>query len=148
MSEQNMETVRRLLSEVWTEGNLSLLPELIAEDAMSHPMPQFGVVRGPEEYKQFIAIYKGAFHAMTFAIVDQFSSANKVATRWVSHVSDELGEDRPGALAGEDLTIEGTTITHHNDQGKIIAEWASWDSQSLLHSAAAPRILEQLSIIV
>lgn len=148
MSEQNMKVVRRLLEEVWTQGNLSLLPELIAVDAVSHPMPQFGAVRGPQEYKQFIAVYKGAFHAMTFSIEDQFASGNKVATRWVSHVPDETGEDRPGALAGEILTIEGTTITHHNDEGKIIAEWASWDSQSLLHSAAAPRIFEQLSITI
>ena len=30
MSEQNMKIVRRLLGEVWTEGNIALLPELLA----------------------------------------------------------------------------------------------------------------------
>ena len=148
MSEQNMKVVRRLLDEVWTQGNLSLLPELIAPDAKSHPMPQFGEVQGPEEYKQFIAVYKGAFHDMAFTIEDQFSSNNKVATRWTSRVTDDSGDTRPGAEDGEQLAIEGTTITHHDDSGKIIAEWATWDSQSLLHSAAAPQIFEQLSIKV
>ena len=148
MSEQNMKIVRSLLEEVWTQGNLSLLPELLAADAISHPMPQFGAVTGPEEYGQFIAVYKGAFSDMTFAIEDQFSAGNKVATRWTSTVTDVSGDIGPGAEAGEQLTIDGTTITHHDDMGKIIREWATWDSQSLLHSAVAPQIFEQLSIKV
>jgi predicted ester cyclase len=148
MSEQNMKVVRRLLDEVWTQGNLSLLQELIAADAISHPMPQFGAVEGPEGYQQFIAVYKGAFHDMAFTIEDQFSSGNKVATRWTSRVTDESVEAGPGTDANEQVTIEGTTITHHDDTGKIIAEWAAWDSQSLLQSAAAPQVFEQLSIKV
>jgi len=148
MTEQNMKIVRRLLDEVWTQGNLSLLPELIATDAVSHPMPQFGEVRGPEEYKQFIAVYKGAFRDMAFTVEDQFASDNKVATRWTSRVSEDSGDARPDAEDGEQVTIDGMTITHHDDSGKIIAEWAAWDSQSLLQSAAAPQIFEQLSIRV
>ena len=87
MSEQNLNIVRRLLEEVWTQGNLSLLAELISPEAVSHPMPQFGAVEGPEGYKHFIAVYKGAFHDMTFNIEDQFASGNKVATRWTSTVT-------------------------------------------------------------
>lgn len=148
MSEQNMKIVRRLLDEVWTQGNLSLMAELVAADAISHPMPQIGEVRGPEAYKQFIAVYKGTFHDMAFTIEDQFSADNKVATRWTSRVSDVSGDALSGAEHGEQLAIDGITITHHDDTGKIIAEWATWDSQSLLQSAAAPQIFEQLSIKV
>jgi predicted ester cyclase len=148
MSEQNMQIVRRLLQEVWTEGNLSLLTELVAEEAESHPMPQFGTLHGPEQYKQFIAIYKGAFHDMAFTIEDQFGSGNKVATRWTSKVTDAAGDARQDAQTGEKLTIDGTTITHHDSSGKIIAEWATWDTGSLLQSAAAPDIFEQLSVSI
>ena len=70
MSEQNMKIVRRLLEEVWTQGNLSLLPEIVAEDVVSYPMPQSGAVRGREEYKNFIAVYKGVFLDMNFRIED------------------------------------------------------------------------------
>jgi predicted ester cyclase len=148
MSEKkrNMKIVRRLLEEVWTQGNLSLLPELVAEDAVSHPMPQFSALKGPEEYKQFIAVYKGAFHDMAFNIEDQFASGNKVATRWTSTVTDASGDARQDADSGEQLTIDGTTITHHDSRGKIIGEWATWDTGSLLQSAAAPQVFEQLSI--
>lgn len=111
MSEKNMQMVRRLLEEVWTRGNLSLLPDL-----------------------------------MGFTIEDQFDSENKVATRWTTRVSDESGDARQDAHTSEELTIDGTTITHHDPGGKIIAEWATWDTGSLLQSAAAPRIIEQLSI--
>lgn len=146
MSEKNMQVVRRLLEEVWTQGNLSLLPELVAENAESHPMPNFGALYGPEEYKNFIAVYKGTFHDMTFSIEDQFGSGDKVATRWTSRVTDAAGDAVPDTQTGEQLTIDGTTITHHDSSGKITGEWATWDTGSLLQSAAAPQIFEQLSI--
>lgn len=146
MSEKNMQIVRRLLEEVWTQGNLSLLSELLAEDAISHPMPQFDALKGPEEYKHFIAVYKGAFHDMTFNIEDQFSSGNKVATRWTTKVTDVSGDTRQNDHTGEQLILEGTTITHHDSSGKIIAEWATWDTGSLMQSAAAPQIFAQLSV--
>lgn len=148
MSEQNMQIVRRLLEEVWTQGNLSLLSELLAEDAVAHPMPQFGILRGLAEYQHFIAVYKGVFHHMEFSVEDQFGSANKVATRWITRVSDESGDARQDTHTGEELTIDGTTITHHDNSGKITAEWATWDTGSLLQSAAAPQVFEQLSIKV
>jgi hypothetical protein len=148
MAKKNMKIVQRLLEEVWTQGNLSLLPEIVAEDAVSYPMPQFGALHGPEEYKHFIAVYKGVFHDMTFNIEDQFGSGNKVATRWTSRVTDQGGEARQDAQTGEQLVIDGTTITHHDSSGKVIAEWATWDTGSLLQSAAAPQIFEQLSINV
>jgi predicted ester cyclase len=148
MSEKNMQIVRRLLEEVWTQGNLSLLSELVAGNAVSHPMPNFGALQGPEEYKHFIAVYKGAFHDMHFNIEDQFSSGDKVATRWTSEVSDESGDARHRDETGEQLILEGTTITHHDSSGKIVAEWATWDTGSLMQSAAAPQIFQQLSIKV
>jgi predicted ester cyclase len=148
MSEENLKNVRRLLEEVWTQGNLSVLPEIMDEDAVSHPMPQFGAVRGRDEYMNFIAVYKGAFLEMNFNIEDQFAAGNKVATRWTSTVTDASGDTRQDAATGEQLTIDGTTITHHDSGGKVIAEWATWDTHSLLQSAAAPQIFEQLSIKV
>lgn len=143
-----MQIVRRLLEEVWTQGNLSLLSELVAEGAVSHPMPNFGALNGPEEYKHFIAVYKGAFHDMNFTIEDQFSSGDKVATRWTSDVTDESGDPRHHDETGEHLILEGTTITHHDSDGKITAEWATWDTGSLMHSAAAPQIFEQLAVSI
>jgi len=146
MSEKNMQVVRRLLEEVWTKGNLSLLPDLVAEKAESHPMPNFGALHGPEEYKNFIAVYKGTFHDMAFTIEDQFDSGDKVATRWTSRVTDVAGDAVSDEQTGEQLTIDGTTITYHDSSGKITGEWATWDTGSLLQSAAAPQIFEQLSI--
>jgi hypothetical protein len=146
MSKQNMQTVRRLLEEVWTQGNLGLLQELMAEDSLSYPMPQFGAVRGRNEYMNFIAVYKGVFLDMSFRIEDQFSSGEKVVTRWVSTVTDAAGDTKQDDATGEQLAIDGITITHHNTDGQIIAEWATWDTQGLLQSAAAPRVFEQLAV--
>ena len=146
MSEQNMKIVQRLLEEVWTQGNLSLLPELMAEDCVSCPMPQMGAVQGCEEYRNFIAVYKGIFLDMSFELQDQFGSGNKVATRWITRVTDASGDAMQDAATGEQVAIDGITLTHHDDTGKIVAEWATWDTQSLLQSTTAPQVFEQLSI--
>lgn len=148
MSEQNMSSARRLLEEVWTEGDLSRLPEVMAEDVVARPMPHTDALHGVEEYRQFIAVYKGIFLDMRFTIEDQFASANKVATRWVASVSGESEETLLDEETGEPLAIDGVTITHHDADGKISEEWAVWDTHSLLRTAAAPRIFEQLSITV
>ena len=143
MSEQNMQIVRRLLEEVWTQGNVDLLPELVAADCRAHPMPQLGELKGPDEYMQFIAVYKGAFQDMAFTIEDQFATDNKVATRWIATVTDT------GREAGEQqIAIDGVTVTHHDDGGKVVGEWGVWDTHTLLESAAAPQIYGQLSIKV
>jgi hypothetical protein len=85
---------------------------------------------------------------MRFTIEDQFASGNKVATRWVASVSGELEDTLLDEETGEPLAIDGVTITHHDADGKIVGEWAVWDTHSLLRTAAAPRIFEQLSITV
>jgi len=148
MSEQNMKNVRLLLDEVWTRGNLSLLPEIMAQDVVASPMPQFHALRGVEEYTHFIAVYKGVFLEMDFHIEDQFACGDKVATRWTSKVTDAAGDAMQDDTTGEQITIDGITITHHDAGGKIVGEWATWDTQSLLQSTAAPQIFDQLSITV
>lgn len=148
MSQQNMNVVKRLLDEVWTQGNFTLMPELMGEDTVSYPMPGMGAIKGREEYMQFIAVYKGVFLDMSFEIQDQFASADKVATRWISSVTDPSGDATLDSATGEQITIDGITITHHDDNGKIIAEWATWDTQSLLLSTTAPKVYEQLSMKV
>ena len=69
-----------------------------------------------------------------------------MATRWVSRVADDSGDARQHNQTGEELIVDGTTITHHDASGRIIAEWATWDTGNLLQSAAAPRVLSQLSL--
>jgi hypothetical protein len=83
---------------------------------------------------------------MAFTIEDQFGSGDKVATRWTTRVTDAAGDVVQDTQTGEQLTIDGTTITHHDSSGKIVGEWATWDTGSLLQSAAAPQIFAQLSI--
>jgi predicted ester cyclase len=148
MSEQNMTSARRLLEEVWTEGNLSQLAEVMTEDAVTRPMPHTDALHGLEEYRQFIAVYKGIFLDMRFLIEDQIASGDKVATRWVAIVTGDSEDELLDEETGEPLAIDGITITHHDANGKIVGEWAVWDTHSLLRTAAAPRIFEQLSIVV
>jgi predicted ester cyclase len=148
MSAVNMKYARRLLEEVWTDGNLALLPEFMAEDSVGHPMPQVGALQGREQYRNFIAVYKGIFLETRFTIEEQFASGDRVATRGIGRVTEASGDARKDVRSGAQLTVSGATITHHDSGGKIVAEWAYWDTHNLVESAAAPRIFEQLSISI
>ena len=145
MSEQNMKNVRRLLEEVWSEGNLSVLPEIMAEDVVAHPMQASEPLQGRDGYQHFIAVYKGAFLSQHFTLEEQFASGDKVTTRWTAYVTEDSPDSQHGP-DGEPMSISGISVTHHGSDGKIVEGWDAWDTAILLRAAATPDIFEQLAI--
>ena len=75
-TEQNKTLVRRYWEEVWNQGNLAVVDELIAADFDGHPAPSdadFG--RGPAGQKQLVGLYRGAFPDMRMTINDMAGGA-------------------------------------------------------------------------
>ncbi len=145
MSEQNMKSIRRLMEEVWGEGNLSALEEIMAEDVVAHPMQESEPLNGREAYQHFMAVYKGAFLDQRFTIEEQFASGDKVATRWTARITEDSPDSQHGP-DGEPITVSGISVTHHGSDGKIVEGWDAWDTAGLLQAASAPDIFEQLAI--
>jgi SnoaL-like polyketide cyclase len=65
--EENKALVQRLLTEVWSKGNLNLIDELIAPDYVLHD-PTHPGLRGRAGIRESIIMYRGAFPDLLFMI--------------------------------------------------------------------------------
>jgi steroid delta-isomerase-like uncharacterized protein len=131
MSEQNKALARRSVEEIWNQGKLEVINELVAEGATFHdPNVPGAKFAGPQGFKQFVEIYRGAFPDVLFTIHDQIAEGDKVATRWTATGTNK------GALMGiaatnKRSTVAGTDIGRYAD-GKLVEEWLSYDMLGML----------------
>ncbi|MFN2201265.1 MAG: nuclear transport factor 2 family protein [Caldilineaceae bacterium] len=59
------DVVRRILTEIWSEGNIDLADELVAEDYVSHSWP---VGEGREHFKEDVAGWRTDFPGTTIVV--------------------------------------------------------------------------------
>jgi predicted SnoaL-like aldol condensation-catalyzing enzyme len=58
-TEENKVLLRRLFEEVWNQGNLATVDELLAADYVLHDPAQ--LIRGPEGFKAYVSAFRAAF---------------------------------------------------------------------------------------
>ena len=83
MSEQNKAVVRRLFEDVWTNGKLPVIDEIIDRSYVNHD-PANPEARGPEGYKQLVNKYRTAFPDFRFTIDDLLAEGEKVTARFTA----------------------------------------------------------------
>jgi steroid delta-isomerase-like uncharacterized protein len=133
MSEQNKTLMRRAVEEVWNQGNVDLLEELVASDFIIHA-PQ-AEIHGREGAKQYLAMLREAFPDIHFTIEDQFADGDRVMTRWIAHGTPK------GAFQGipptnKQVRLAGTDIDRIAN-GKVVECWTSTDDVGLLQQLGA-----------
>ncbi len=92
MSGDNKALVRRWFEEVWNQGRVEAIDELLAADGVVHGLG--APMRGPAAFKPFHASYRNAFPDVRVAIADIIAEGDLVAVRWVAtatHRGDGLG---------------------------------------------------------
>jgi steroid delta-isomerase-like uncharacterized protein len=131
MSEQNKALSRRTFEEVWNQGNLGVIDELVAHDATFYDanVPG-GKFNGPSGMKQFVQIYRGAFPDVRITVNDQVADGDKVSTRWTA-TGTHKGELMGIAPTNKFATITGIDLERYQD-GKVIEGWANYDMLGLL----------------
>src|SRR5262249_32665941 len=94
--DQNKILARRALDEVWSQGRLTVIPELYGADFVSHQHshPKVGDVRGVPAMIAFVREFREAFPDFHDTIDDQVAEGDRVVTRFTS-----TGTHR-GALMG------------------------------------------------
>ena len=128
--------VRRLFEEVWNQGKLDVLDEIVASDYDPHPLPNdpnFG--RGPAGQKQFVNLYRSAFPDTHFTIDAMVAEGDLVATRWTAqgtHTGDLMGM----APSGKHVTVTGMNINRAVN-GKLSDGWGNFDQLGLLQQIGA-----------
>jgi steroid delta-isomerase-like uncharacterized protein len=124
--EENKAIFRRIVEEGFNKGNLAIVDELVATNHVNHT----DNVHGPEEYKQFITMYRTAFPDLHMTIEDQIAEGDKVVNRWTSrgtHKGDLMGIPP----TGKQTTVTGMYVARIIG-GKIVEEWGNFDALGMM----------------
>lgn len=134
--EENVALMRRWFKEVWNEGRVQTIYDLMAENVIGIGQDAPGVeIRSPAD---FVALYnrlRGAFPDIKFTLEDIFGLDDKVVVRWsavMTHTGDHLGMP----ATNKPVRITGITIAQI-EKGKITRGWDNWDHLAMAQQLAA-----------
>ena len=131
MSDQNKALARRNVEEIWNQGNLSVIDELVAPNATFHdPSVPGGKFTGPEGFRQFVQIYRGAFPDVRITIEDLIAEGDKVVSRWTA-TGTHKGQFMGIAPTNKHSTVTGVNIERFQN-GKVVEGWANYDMFGML----------------
>src|SRR5437763_1246412 len=80
-AEENKAVVRRYLEEVWNQGRLAAIDELVAPTFVLHDNPYPDDRPGPEGVRQVYAQQSASFPDQHYRIEDIFGEGDKVTVR-------------------------------------------------------------------
>jgi steroid delta-isomerase-like uncharacterized protein len=135
--EANKETYRRINQEAWSQGQMAVVDEFVADDYVYHEQA-LGDFHGPDGLKQSIMAYRTAYPDLQFTVDDIMVEGNLVVARWSANGTHE-GELFGIPATGLKTTTYGINLARFNAEGKIVEEWSSWDSMGLM---------QQLGVVV
>ena len=130
-SAQNVAIMKRWFEEVWNQGRLETVHELLAPHATGFGQGGHGTgVRGPADFIPFVKRLRGAFPDIRTTVEDVVGEDDRVVVRWtatMTHTGNDLGVPASGRRA----TITGMTMVRFCE-GQIVAGWDNWDQLALL----------------
>jgi steroid delta-isomerase-like uncharacterized protein len=133
MSEQNKTLVRRLVEEVYNQGNLAVADELAVSDLIVHQTTQ--EIRGREGAKQYVAALRAAFPDLHMTIEDQIAEGDRVVIRWTARGTHN-GELQGILPTGKKVRLAGTDIERIVD-GKLVECWSHVDELGMMQQLGA-----------
>jgi steroid delta-isomerase-like uncharacterized protein len=137
--DENIALMRRWFQEVWNEGRVQTIFDLLAPNSVAIGQGKPGEeIRGPGEFAAFYNRIHGAFPDMKITIEDAFGEGNKVVVRW-SSVMTHSGNDLGIPATKKKIRISGISIAHI-ENGKVARGWDNWDQLAMMEqltSAAA-----------
>jgi steroid delta-isomerase-like uncharacterized protein len=123
---------RRLLEETFNEGNLDVIDQLVAPDAVNHDPAEpahLRQLRGPDVLKRTVTMYRAAFPDVRITVDDVITADDKVVLRWRSE-GTHRGELEGLAPTGVRASVTGISIDLWRD-GKVVESWTEWDNLGL-----------------
>ena len=115
------EASRRLLEQTFNDGNLELIDQLVAPDAVNHDPAtpaQMRELGGRELFKGTVSMYRAAFPDVRIVVDDVIAADDKVVLRWHSE-GTHRGELAGLAPTGARASVTGIGIDRWKD-GKIV----------------------------
>jgi steroid delta-isomerase-like uncharacterized protein len=87
-------------------------------------------LRGPEEFKQFVRMYRSAFPDLVLTVEDQIAEGDRVVTRFTArgtHRGDLMGIPP----TGKRVAVTGISIDRISN-GKSVESWTNYDLMSMM----------------
>jgi steroid delta-isomerase-like uncharacterized protein len=133
--EENIVLMRRWFKEVWNEGRVQTIYELLAENVIGVGQDQPGVeIHGPDDFLALFNRIHGAFPDMKITLEDVFGADDKVVVRWsaaMTHTGNHLGFP----ATNKRVRITGIMIARI-ENGKIVHGWDNWDQLALIQQVS------------
>ena len=128
MVRNNKALVRRFIREVWGQGNLDLVDELVATDHVHHLSRRD--VRGPDGVMELVKWFRAFLPDLTIDIHNIIGEGNTVVAYFTFHGTDKGGYGgRPASQ--KQVAYQGIDI-FRLDRGRIVERWGIVDTASLL----------------
>jgi steroid delta-isomerase-like uncharacterized protein len=134
-TEENKAIVRRINDEVWSEGHLDVIDELIADNFVATVVGAPEQIRGPQGFREFVVTYRKAFPDLRITIDEQLAEGETVVTRWTATGTNE-GELMGIPATGKQATTAGININRISG-GKLVEGWGLFDQLGLLQQIGA-----------
>lgn len=136
MSEPNKAALRRIYDEVFGQGRLEVIDEVVAADAVDHSPPPNGTGNTREDLKGFATMLRQGFPDVRFTPVLELADGDKVVIHY-EMVGTHQGEFLGLPPTGEQVTVRGVDIVTVVD-GKCTEHWGWDDSWQLMVPAGGP----------
>lgn len=128
--EENKQLVRRLHEEVWNEGNMDIVDELLAEDYVEHNPTVPREIQGREAYKGNVSAFREAFSGFEIVPEDVIAEGDIVVFRHTGRGTHDREFMGIGAT-GNSFEISGVVI-HRIEDNQITEAWVNVDALGLL----------------
>ena len=122
--EQNKQIMRRMIEEIWNQGNLALIPEIYTTDCVvttsSSPQPFVG----HEGIKQWVESNRAMMPDLVMAFPEVVAVPGKTVTVWTLTATQTGPMVTPGGTmpsTGKKISVSGMSIDYLKD-GKCVKE--------------------------
>jgi steroid delta-isomerase-like uncharacterized protein len=128
-AEENKAIVRRFW-DVWEQGNIDLVDEVLASNYVNHTPATPEQPTGPEGVKAVVSMFRSAMPDLRVVVEDMIAEGDKVAVRYTLEGTHE-GELFGVPPTGQRLSIKSITVERVSD-GKIREHWRVTDSLDMM----------------
>ena len=133
---ENIALLRRWFEEVWNQGRVQTVLELLDENATGFGQAGHETeIHGPADFIPFVQRFRGAFPDLKVPVEEVFGDEHSVAVRWSANMT-HTGGDLGIPSTNRKVHVTGMTMVRI-ENGKIISGWDNWDQLALMRQIGA-----------
>ncbi|KRT73352.1 MAG: hypothetical protein XU12_C0010G0090 [Deltaproteobacteria bacterium CSP1-8] len=133
--EQNKALLSRIIKEVFNQGKISLIDDLLAPGFVEHEELPPGIPPGREAVKQHCTLFRSAFPDLKVTIDDTIAEGDKVAVRCTWSGTHE-GEFMGIPPTGKSVSFGVIDIVRIAG-GKVVEHWGQMDAMRMMQQLGA-----------